>query len=126
MPVSPEYFYIRILIYLFADGSVLSTSDSFKVLGVISDWKLTFEKHIHITASSVSQIAGILHMSSRIFDVEAIMSNCFSSFFLPCLEYCTLVWSSAGDSHLTLLDRVVSSFKILLPILSVDLRHRQE
>ena len=51
--------------------------------------------------------------------------NCFLPPFL-CLEYCFRVWSSAADSHLRLSDTVVSSVKILLTNLSIDLWHRHE
>ena len=56
------------------DGTVLSTTDFFKVLGVISDRKLTFEKDMHIIASSVSQKVSILHKCFRMFGDEAIVS----------------------------------------------------
>ena len=59
------------------------------------------------------------------FDDDAIMSKCFNSFLLPCLEYCCPVWALAVDYHLRLLDRVASSVKFLLPNLSVDFWHRQ-
>ena len=34
-------------------------------------------------------------------------------FVLPVLEYCSAVWCSAADTHLKLLDRVVSSASFL-------------
>ena len=106
------------------DDAVLSIRDSFEDLGVVFDRKLTFEEHIHKISSSASQKVGIFHKCSRMFGDEAIMSKCFNSFLLPCLEYYSPVWSSAADSHLRLLDRVMSSVKFLLPNLSTDLWHR--
>lgn len=58
------------------------------------------------------------------FGDEAIMSKCFNSLILPCLEYRSPVWSPTADSHLTLLERFISSAKFLLPNLRIDLWHR--
>ena len=58
------------------------------------------------------------------FGDEAIIAKCFNSFILPCLEYCSPVWSSGADSHLKLLDRVMSSAKFILPSINADLWHR--
>ena len=111
---------------LHIDGMALNASDFFKVLGVTFDKKLTFEKHIRNIASSVSQKVGILRKSIRMFGDEAIIAKCFNSFILPCLEYCSPVWSSGADSHLKLLDRVMSSAKFILPSINVDLWHRRK
>ena len=117
LPLHPE---------LYIDGTVLGDSDSFKILGVTFDQKLTFEKHIRNVASSVSQKIGILRRCCRMFSDEAVILKCFNAFLLPCLEYCSPVWSSGADSHLRLLDRVLSSIKFILPNISVDLWHRRQ
>ena len=49
--------------------------------------------------------------------------KCFNSFILPCLEYCSPVWSSAADSHLKLLDRNLQACKFLIPNLTISLQH---
>ena len=87
---------------------------------------MTFEKQIRNIASLVSQKLGILRRCFRIFSDEAIIAKCFNSFLLPCLEYCSPVWSSGADSHLKLLDRVMSSVKFILPNINVDLWHRRK
>ena len=48
-----------------------------------------------------------------------------NSFILPCLEYCSPVWSSAADSHLKLLDRNLRACKFLIPNLTISLQHRR-
>ena len=55
---------------LHIDGMALNASDFFKVLGITFDKKFTFEKHIRIIASSVSQKVGILRKSIRMFGDE--------------------------------------------------------
>ena len=46
-------------------------------------------------------------------------------FVLPVLEYCSAVWCSAADTHLRLLDRVVSGASFLTGgVFECDLAHR--
>ena len=52
--------------------------------------------------------------------------RCFWGFVLPDLEYCSAVWCSAADTHLKLLDRVVSGACFLARgVLNCDLSHRR-
>ena len=47
-------------------------------------------------------------------------------FVLPVLEYCSAVWCSASDTHLKLLDRVVSGASFLTGgVFECDLAHRR-
>ena len=108
------------------DGSVLATCNSFKILGLTFDSKLTFEKHIRNVASGISQKIGILRKCYKIFGDQTIMLNCFNSFILPCFEYCAPVWASAADSHLKLLDNDMNAIKFLIPNLKTDLSHRRQ
>ena len=110
---------------LYINGIALTTTTSFKVLGVTLDSKLTFEDHIRSVSSSVAQKIGLLRKSFRIFNDRSVLKNCFNSFILPSLEYCAPVWSSAADSHLKLLDRNLSAIKFLNPDISVNLWHRR-
>ena len=46
-------------------------------------------------------------------------------FVLPILEYCPAVWCSAADTHLKLLDRVVSGARFLTGgAFDSDIAHR--
>ena len=111
---------------LHINNTVLATCNSFKILGLTFDNKLTFEKHIRNVASGISQKIGILRKCFKVFGDEAIMLNCFNSFILPCMEYCAPVWSSAANSHLKILDRNLSAIKFLIPNLKIDLWHRRQ
>ena len=105
-------------------GSIsLSSCDSFKILGIIFDSKLTFERDICSISSSVAQKIGLLSISFRIFADPDVLLRCFTSFILPCLKYCSPVWSSAADSHLKLLDRNLRVCKFLIPNLIISLQH---
>ena len=90
---------------LLIDGSVVEMVSELKILGVILDSKLTFEKQDRAIAASASMRAGILRKTMS--DV-AVVAKCFWAFILPVLEYCSPVWMPAATSHLSLLDRVVS------------------
>ena len=78
-----------------------------KILGVILDSKLTFEKQVRAIAASALRRVGILRKTMSVFQDVAVVAKCFWAFTLPVLEYCSPVWISAATSHLSLLDRVV-------------------
>ena len=51
--------------------------------------------------------------------------RCFDGFVLPVLEYCSVVWCSAADTHLKLLDRAVSGARFLTGgVFECDIAHR--
>ena len=51
-----------------------------------------------------------------------LLVRCFRGFVLPVLEYCSAVWCSAANTHLTRLDRAVSGARFLTGVcLSVTL-----
>ena len=89
------------------DGTVLKESDDLDILGVTFDSKLTFEKHLRSVSRAASQRLGIMK-SWRVFHDRLLIVRCFWGFVLKVLEYCSAVWCSAADTHLKLLDRVVS------------------
>ena len=93
---------------LLIDGSVVEMVSELKILGVIIDSKLSFEKQVRAIAASASMRVGILRKTMSVFRDVTVVAKCFWAFILPVLEYCSLVWMSAATSHLSLLDRVVS------------------
>ena len=90
------------------NGTVLKESVDFDLLGSTFDSKLTFEKHLRSVSRAASQKLGILRKSWRVFHDRLLIGRCFWPFVLPVLEYCSAEWCSAADTHLKLLDRVVS------------------
>ena len=93
---------------LLIDGSVVEMVSELKILGVIPDSKLSFEKQVRAIAASASMKVGILRKTMSVFRDVTVVAKCFWAFILPVLEYCSPVWMSAATSHLSLLDRVVS------------------
>ena len=90
------------------------------------DSKLTFGKHLRSVSRAASQRLGILRKSWRVFHDKLLIGRCFGGFVLPVLEYCCAVWCSAADTHLKLLDRVVSGVCFIAGgVLNCDLCHRR-
>ena len=73
----------------------------------------TFEKHLRSVSRAVSQRFGILRKSWQVFQDRSLLGRCLRLFVLPVWEYCSAVWCSAGDTHLRLLDRIVSGATFL-------------
>ena len=88
-------------------GSVIEVCGELTILGVCLDSKLTFESHIRAVASAAASKLGILRKTLSVFQDPSLVVKCFWSFLLPVLEYCSVVWRSAADGLLRLLDRVV-------------------
>ena len=100
----------------------MKESDDLVILGVTIDSKMTFEKHLRSVSRTASERLGILRKSWQVFHDRLILGRCFRGFVLPVLEYCSAVWFSAVDTHLKLLERVVSAAGFLTGVcLSVTL-----
>ena len=74
---------------------------------------MTVEKHLRLVSRAASQRLGILRKSWRVFHDRSLPERCFRGFVLPVLEYCSAVWCSAADTHLKLLNSVVSGARFL-------------
>ena len=83
------------------------------LLGLTSDSKMTFEKHLRLVSRAASQRLCILRKSWRVFHDRSLLERCYWGFVLPVLKYCSAVWCSAADTHLKLLDRAVSGARFL-------------
>ena len=106
-------------------GTVLKESEDLVILGVTFDSKMTFEKHLRSVSRAASKRLGILRKSWQVFHDRLLLGRCFRGFVLPVLEYCSAVWCSAADTHLRILDRVVSGVFLTGGVLECDLAHRR-
>ena len=86
---------------LIFDGVEIEEVSELVVLGVTLDTKLTFENHIWSIVSRFSQKIGLMRWAWRVFGSVDVLRRCFSCFVLPFLEYCSPVWLSAADCHLS-------------------------
>ena len=122
-----ELTYVPLFPDLLIDGSVVEMVSELKILGVIIDSKLSFEKQVRAIAASASMRVGILKKTMSVFRDVTEVAKCFWAFILPVLEYCSPVWMSAAASHLSLLDRVVSQVgRLSGGSVSCDLWHRRK
>ena len=86
---------------------------------------MTFEKHLRSVSRAVSQRLDILRKSWRVFHNRSLLGRCFLV-VLPVFEYCSAVWCSAADTHLKLLDRIVSGARFLTGgVFERDITHRR-
>ena len=107
-------------------GTVLMESDDIVILGVSFDSKMIFEKHLRLVSKAASQRLGILRKSWRVFNDRSLLERSFWGFVLPVLEHCSAVWCSAADTHLKLLDRIVSGAWFLTrSVFECDIAHRR-
>ena len=107
-------------------GTVLKESDDRIILGVTFDSKLTFEKHLRLVSRAASRRLSILIKSWRVFHDRSLLERFFWGFVLPVLEYCSVVWYSAADTHLKLLDRAVSGARFLTGgVIECNIAHRR-
>ena len=87
---------------------------------------MIFEKHLRSVSRAASKRLGILRKSWQVFYDRLLLGRCFRGFVLPVLEYCSAVWCSAADTHLRLLDRVVSGASFLTScVFECHLSHRR-
>ena len=104
-------------------GTEHKESDDLVTLGVTYDSKMTFETNISSVTRAASQRLGILK-SWQVFHDRLLLGRFFRGFVLPILEYCSAVWCSAADTHLKLLDHVVSGANFLTGgVFESDLAH---
>ena len=107
-------------------GTVLKESDDLVILGVTFDSKMTFEKHLRSVSRAASQRLGILRKSWLVFHDKSLLGRCFRGFVLPVLEYCSVIWCSAVDTHPKLLDRAVSCARFLTGgVFECEISHRR-
>ena len=108
------------------DGTVLKESDDLDILRVTFDSKLVFEKHLRSVSMAASQRLGILGKSWRVFHDRLLIGRCFWGFVLLVFKYFSVLWCSAADTHLKLLDRVVSGACFFAGgVLNCNLSHRR-
>ena len=89
---------------------------------LISRW-LFWDRSV---SRAVSQRLGILRKSWQVFHDRLTLGRYFRGLILSVLEYCSAVWCSAADTHIKLLDRVVSDASFLTGrVFKCDLAHRR-
>ena len=109
---------------LILGDTVIENVDTFKLLGVTFDSKLTFERHLRNVTSVVSQKVGILRKCWQVYQDIELVIKCFYAFILPFFEYCSSVWMSAAPTHLNMIQRVYSLARFIARS-HLSLEHRR-
>ena len=91
----------------------MKESDDLVILGVTFDSKMTFEKHLRSVYRAASQRLGILRKSWKVFHDRLLLGRCIGVIVPSILQNCSAVCCSAANTHLKLLDRVVSGASFL-------------
>ena len=87
---------------------------------------MTIDKHHRTVSRAASQWLGIFRNCWQKFHNRLLLWRCFRGFVRPVLEYCSAGWCSAADTHLEVLDRVVSGATFLTGgVFECDLAHRR-
>ena len=125
------------------DTATLQHVEEIRDLGVTLDTKLTFKAHVNDVVKRANRSLGILIRSFQTgsrqpkFDRTALLAAYFSS-VRSILEYASVIWTGAADSHTVRVDRVQHKFLMWLshhsssflprpmPSLQNPFSHRQE
>ena len=87
--------------------TVLKESDDLDIFGMTCYSKMTVKNHQQSVSRSASPRHGTLRKSLRVFH-DTLVGDTFQVLSCQFLEYCSALWCSAPDTHLKLLDRVIS------------------
>ena len=88
------------------DGKEVKRTDSSKLLGVILDEKLSFQKHIDAIERKVTKTAASLAIVGRSEQISAEnMLKLYKSIVLPHLEYGSTVWQIGNCEQLDKIQR---------------------
>ena len=104
-------------------GTVLEHVDQIRDLGIVIDSKLTFAQHVDHVVKRANRALGLLMRSfqtgvrPRMFRTSAIMTAYFAN-VRSLLEYGSVIWTGAAETHTARIDRV--QHKFLMWLLKVD------
>lgn len=99
-------------------GVALERVPVMKDLGVFLDEKLTFADHVDSTVSKANRALGLLRRSFqtgkggrllRDCDIRAVMCSYYAN-VRSILEYCSVVWNGAAETHMKRIERVQHRF----------------
>ena len=103
----------------FINGTTLEHVGEIRDLGITLDTKLTFAAHVGNIVSKANRSLGLLIRSFQAgvrqsrFDRNALMCAYFSN-VRSILEYGSVIWAGAADTHTVRIDRVQHKFLIWL------------
>ena len=84
---------------IFISGCKTEQAQTTKFLGVIIDCNLTWKYHVNYVCSKISKNIGILIKSHKIFNMDTLLTLCYS-FIYPYLNHCVHLWGSTYASYI--------------------------
>ena len=81
------------------DHNSIARVQSTKFLGIIIHENFSWQPHIKAICSKIAKSIGIITKSRPYFHTSTL-SLLYKSLILPYLQYCTIIWGSAYESHL--------------------------
>lgn len=90
---------------LFMQERLLQEQDSINILGVTFDFKLNFGQHIESLARKATQKLNALRRILHLLSPEGAL-QLYKSQVRSALEYSSLAWNGAAQTHLSLLDKI--------------------
>ena len=100
-------------------GTVLEHVDQIRDLGIIIDSKLTFAQHVDHAVKRANRALGLLMRSFQTgarpgkFRTSAVLTACFAN-VRSILEYGSVIWAGAAETHTARIDRVQHKFLMWL------------
>ena len=100
-------------------NAILNSVDEIRDLGVILDSKLTFSAHISHVVRQANRSLGLLIRSfqnvsnTAKFDQKTLLTTYYAN-VRSHLEYCSVIWAGAANSHSVRVDRVQHKFLLWL------------
>ena len=89
------------------NNTTLEQTSWIKYLGVYIDSHLKWVDHINHTSSKISKQIGVLNRIKHFLPTDTL-NLLVKSLIFPHLDYCSLIWSNAATSQLSLLDRLLN------------------
>jgi hypothetical protein len=96
------------------NGSSIPTNSSYKDLGILTPNTLQFSDHIYRTVKTAHARANLILKAFPFSNIRTL-SNLFSVYVRPLLEYCSQIWSPFTLDSIDLLENVQRSFTRRLP-----------
>jgi hypothetical protein len=87
------------------DSQEISTVDEIKFLGVTIDKELNFNDHVTSIVRKVSNQLQVIKRHKRLIDTNSKV-KLYNAYFLPQLNYCSIVWNFRGQRNSVKLDKL--------------------
>ena len=84
-------------IEIYMEGQLIQSVEQQKLLGVVFDRRLTWDKQIDAVCLHISRRITLLKLLSKYVDMES-MKQYYNSYILPTLDYGCLIWGRCSTS----------------------------